>query len=164
MENTPKDDWFKKAIAIAILLIGASVFYYFIIFLPSEKRAEKDKEAQKEQALEAKIAEENLKEEERKQNLQICLEESEYQTTSSHLWLCSSIGRTEKSCGEVFASSKNVFDSLANYRRIFGVEKTVDDFDGFSEKCNCGLEKYRRDEFAVEKKERDDICFKTYGN
>lgn len=143
-------------ILIASILLGG--FYY-------ASQLSKQKSIEKQQQIEIDLKkEQETKEEQNKLNLQTCLDESEYQVTSSHLWLCSSIGRTEKSCGDVFAQSKNVFDSLINYRGIFGFEKTIDDFDRFSEECNCGLEKYRRDEFDTQKKDRDNICFRTYGD
>lgn len=36
--NWLKENWFKLSITIAIVLVGISVFSYFVIFLPQKER------------------------------------------------------------------------------------------------------------------------------
>lgn len=60
----------KLSVAIGILLISGSVSYYFVYFLPQQERA-------KTQAAALKEATAQLKEEERRVNLEACLSTAE---------------------------------------------------------------------------------------
>ncbi len=37
-----KQNWFKLIVGFFVLLVGLSLFYYFVMFLPAEKRSEAD--------------------------------------------------------------------------------------------------------------------------
>jgi len=51
MKNFLKENWFKLSFASAVILIGVSFFYYYVIFLPQkEQQAQRDKVLKEEQA------------------------------------------------------------------------------------------------------------------
>lgn len=154
MKDFLKENWFKVSIVVLVGLLVLSFSYYFVIFLPDQKRSIALNE-------ELKLIQEQTQKQEKEDNLKECLEESDYQVTSSHLWQCGSLGRSDKMCADVFGGSKSDLQSFYNYKEIFP-ESDSDKFLGFFEDCNCGLEKTRRDEFTKEKESRDSICFNLY--
>lgn len=156
-----KKHWFQLGI-LAIGFFIAWIVYSSLVIQPEKARQEEA--AQQETA--RITAETNEKE--RQANLDLCLAESEYERTSSHLWTCSSLERTPKSCGEVFGGASSVFEALGNYATHFKTNASIDPkyfdkFDAFIKTCNCGLEKYHRDEFDQEKSEKDKLCLFKYG-
>lgn len=160
-EDFIKKHWFQLGI-LAIGLFVAWIAYSSLVIQP--ERARQEEVAQQEAA---RIAME-IKEKERQVNLEQCLAESKYGKTSSHLWMCSSLGRTSKSCGEVFGGASSVLEAFGNYETYFETNASVDTnivekFNAYTETCNCGLEKYRRDEFDQEKSEKDKLCLVKYG-
>lgn len=61
MKTFLKENWFKLIIAIVILIIGISIGYYFVVFIPEQARIQREQEQasaqqaqEKEQALELK--------------------------------------------------------------------------------------------------------------
>jgi len=156
-----KKHWFKLSL-LALGIFTVWTVYSALVIQPEKARWEETLRAEA-----TRLAEES-NERLRQANLELCLSESEYQETSSHLWMCSSIGRVQKSCGDVFGGARSIFDALNNYRTVFGVSITqqqdiASKFETFIETCNCGLEKYRRDELGQEKIDRDKLCIEKYG-
>jgi len=153
--------WFQLAILVVVFFI-AWIVYNALVIQPNQARREEAA-----MTIAAQL-DAQTKESERQANLDQCLAESEYEKTSSHLWLCSSLERVPKSCGEVFGGASSIFEALGNYRAHFKTtasdEPTLfEKFDVYIETCNCGLEKYRRDEIDQEKSERDKLCLAKYG-
>ena len=110
------------------------------------------------------------KEKERQEKLDTCLQESEYERNSAHLALCGdpNVGRAPSSCHTIYGGVTSVFEALGNYAEYFetNVKEDPDFFDKYkkySKSCNCGLEKYRRDEMDQAKSERDTLCLARYG-
>ncbi|MEK7612014.1 MAG: hypothetical protein AAB407_01610 [Patescibacteria group bacterium] len=116
-----KEHWFK----VGILAIG--VFIVWILynaFVIQPQKAQEIEEA-KIAAEEARIATELEMEEERKINFATCLEESEYERTTSHLALCGdpNVGEAPKTCSEVFGGTKNYAEVLISYAKVFPANK-----------------------------------------
>ena len=44
MKEFIKQNWFKLSFAISVILIGFSVYYYFVFFLPSYKKGLADQQ------------------------------------------------------------------------------------------------------------------------
>lgn len=178
LQNFVKDHWFKIGV-LAICLFIAWIAYDALVAQPQRAL----------EAEEVRIAAELAKEEEKEENLAICLEESEFQRETAHLTLCAdpNIGRVPASCGAVFGGTNNYSEVMENYERAFPDKlpplsdfvtedslaiEAVDDFlaarneiiSPFFEACNCGLEKYRRDDLDSQREKRDELCLQKYGD
>lgn len=166
MKDFLKDHWFKIAV-LGVLIFIAIIIYNTMVLQPRiELNLERERIVAAEQ-----------KEEERQENLENCLLDSEYQRTSSHVALCGdpNVGRSPVSCSRVFGGITNTLEAIGNFRNEFpekisknegAFEKLIEDeqlVNEFWDECNCGLEKYRRDELDEKKESRDAICFQKYG-
>lgn len=159
-----RENWFKLGILLVGIIIAWIVYNALVVQPRNQARFE-----------EGKVAAEKEAEQKRADSLQTCLAESEYLRSASHLALCGdpNVGRTGKSCYNVFSGATSYLDALGSYKAEFNEldsDNYADNslriaqaFSDFRDKCNCGLEKYRRDALDTEKDKRDDICFKTYG-
>lgn len=167
-----EEHWFKSGILIIGIFIAWILYNTFVV----QPQQSLDMEAQR-------IAEEKEEEQNRKDNLATCLEESEYQRQTSHLAICGdpNVGYSKKACFDVFSGQSSYFGVLLSYRETFPdsmltassdsdeteraaiIAKNSDILQSFWDECNCGLEKYRRDELDLKKEKRDEICFQKYG-
>jgi len=172
------ENWFKLALVLVIPMTAVVLVYGFVIY-PENLR--KEERVMKDIAVSLQEAADDAKEQERVDDLNTCLEESDYQETTSHLALCGdpNVGESPLSCRVVFGGAQNVGDVIRAYNTEFPGElpelESIDDLDqNFSErldivnvfydKCNCGLSKNRRDELTEEKKYRDNKCYALYSN
>lgn len=171
MKQFLKDNWFKISILI-ILVFVALIAYNVLVVQPQKVR----------DAEQSKITNEQAAEQERKDNLKTCLEESEYQRSTAHLAVCGdpNVGHSSEKCFKVFSGTSSYSQVVSKYKEIFpnswlsipsgaSVEemgyifkKNDETLNDFWENCNCGLEKYRRDDLDVAKEKRDETCYKLY--
>lgn len=163
MSNMAKEFFLKHWFQLGILAVGlfiAWIAYSAFVLQPAADR----------QAEERAIVAAQTKEEERQTKLDTCLQESEYQRSSAHLALCGdpNVGRVPSSCQTIYGGATSVFEVLGNYAEYFDTNVTkdpdfFDKYEKYSKSCNCGLEKYRRDEMDQAKSERDKLCLAKYG-
>lgn len=186
MKSFLEKNWFKLSLLVVAPVCFLILIYGFVIYPENAHRI--DQEALRKQQLEEKLLAET-QEKERIKNLNVCLEESEFQEFSSHLALCAdpNIGRSLRDCSKVYSGTKNMTEVYFNFEKEFPgklpEEKLLSDvgllnadlweknynkragiLNDFSETCNCGLEKTRRDELTEDKKYRDNKCYVLYGN
>lgn len=175
--NWLQENWFKLALVLIIPFTSIVLVYGFVIYPENKREEEKSSNEQKEIL---RLATEKTAEEERVENLNQCLEESEYQESSSHLALCGdpNVGLSPRSCSAVFGGAKNVGDVIRAYNTEFPGKlpelTSLDDIENnynqrleiinpYWDECNCGLAKTRRDELSEEKKYRDEKCYALFG-
>jgi preprotein translocase subunit YajC len=182
MKNFLKENWFKLSFALAIILIGASVFYYFVIYLPQKEQmrieADKQTEEMKIKAEQNKLEQERLDdllkeqkikqaEEDREEKLNACI------ATAANLysdnWLNECIARvlSPKDCKKY----KGIYSAFDYYEQ-YPTEKTststiisLDDFNRFNEKkeaCSCMLPKTIADSLGETAQTEKSNCYKQY--
>ena len=89
------DSFIKIVLAAALLLLGVSVFYYLVVFLPHKEQAKLD---QQREGLAAKERLERQQEEEVEADLEECLSEVGDRYKSSWLEACRSLGLISSGC------------------------------------------------------------------
>jgi hypothetical protein len=154
-----KENWFKLALVLVIPITALVFIYGFVIYPENIRREEK---AAEQIRAEFEATQVKAKEEERVENLKLCLAESESQETYEHLAYCGENNRSPKLCSEVFAGAENTYDVLRNLKSHDSEKRLT--FDDAFEQCNCSLEGWIRDGFEEDKKERDQLCYSLYSS
>jgi len=107
------DKFFKIFISISILLIGGSIFYYFVIFIPQKEQARIELER-------IKVELEQREKERNKANLDICLTAAEASAKNSFVVICKSDKRVSGGDNKVceMGTAKDVIEFMnASYLR-----------------------------------------------
>lgn len=148
-------DILKMALAIAALLVGLSVSYYYILYLPSrDQRAAEDREAarkeEKEQANRARLAAEKLRADKRA-NYNVCL--SLAQATYNSRW--------EASCRERHSATLDSFNQCV--AADYGAAFCKANYKIEPEK-ECSLPNALADDYDVALREAKRLCLDEFNN
>ncbi len=87
------DSFVKVALAVALLLVGVSVFYYLVVFLPHKEQAILDQQSES-------LADKEGLEQQQKEEAEVGLEECLSEVGYNDRWLesCRSLGLIPPSC------------------------------------------------------------------
>lgn len=106
MKNFLKDNWFKLSISVAIILIGISVAYYFVIFIPQREETKLEQQTQeKEKEQEKELLNKKL--------LEDCLSNADNSLKSSFIAICNDDKRI--SGGDNMTCSTGTIEDTINY-------------------------------------------------
>lgn len=165
------ENWFKLIVTIIFLLIGISVFYYYVIFLPKKEQSRLDLDK-------AKAAQEILQQQKKDQlvqeqkdqgledkylaqvNLDKCLLEESNNYTFQWLQTCNSRGLLPNDCKK-FADSSYTSEQ-------FTTENHLSYYDGLKQyidkqnECSCRLPSSSAESIETRTKQNKDECFKKY--
>jgi len=153
-----KDNWFQVIIALAIILVAISVFYYFVIFIPQKEQARIDQQKQEQLAKDQKEQEAKQQAE---QALNTCLADAS--TSYSDQWYreCKSQGKLTNRC---IALHDMTLEEYAKEKNITADKQFTVWGDFYKEKngCSCRLPLDNADRINKSLQDDKDECFKKY--
>ena len=165
------DKIIKLSIVASVLLIGFSLFYYLVIFLPQKEQNRIDLQKQErlveENEKQAKIKQQKNKEieeqkekEEAERNLTNCLTDAEDSYYKSWNEMCKRLGKLSKECEEILFAD-NYFDYLKKHPE-FQSENSLKLFMKKQNECSCLLPSNHADTFDKRLQEDKNECYKKY--
>lgn len=178
MEKIDIDKIIKLSIVASVLLIGFSLFYYLVIFLPQKEQnridlqkqerlvEENEKQAKIEQQKNKEIEEQKEKEE-AERNLTNCLTDAEDSYYKSWSEMCKRLGKLSKECEEILFA--DTYGDYLEKHPEFQPEHSLDAIMGGHEKfmekrneCSCLLPTHHADTFDKRLQENKNECYKKY--
>lgn len=175
MNEFIKQNWFKLSFSVSVILIGISIFYYFVIFIPNKeevriKQEELKIEQAKQEQFEKQTREEKTKlEAEEALNSCVALADKNYVA----LWNqeCEDLGKLSIECKEILdLSYQEYLDkhnlTVEDYKKQRGITKEffgdVSDYYQRREDCSCRLVTSTANRFDDILQKNKDECFKKY--
>lgn len=177
MKEFIKDNWFKLCFAVSVVLIGFSVFYYFVIFIPEKERM-KAEQAKQEQV--DKELKEQKDKEESESALNNCISNAEKKYSDMWHKECKTQGKLTNECIDInelsfdeylkkyglttddYIEQRNLTPSDTNNLISARFSATIDYIKRSEDECSCRLLTSTADRFdeILEKDKAE--CFTRY--
>ncbi|HRN70799.1 MAG TPA: hypothetical protein PLS49_06490 [Candidatus Woesebacteria bacterium] len=158
-----KLDIFKIIIGLSLLIVSASVAYYFVIFLPNLEKQKIEQQESAQKLKQQQLIEQKNKQEENELSLSRCLlqaEESYHENWNSE---CESQGRLSSQCIELLKMSIDEYMQQNNFKTE-DTFKAVEEFYNEQSECSCRLPFENSDRIDSWRESAKNECYRKYNN
>ncbi|MEK7124722.1 MAG: hypothetical protein AAB877_03545 [Patescibacteria group bacterium] len=175
MKEFIKQNWFKLSFATSVILIGVSIFYYFVIFIPEKEEIRVKQEQLKiEQAKQEEVDKQTKEEQaklESKEALDSCISSAKSHYTE--LWNneCEYLGEISTTCKEILDLSYQEYLekyklTADDYKKQRGITAEffgdITDYYQRRDDCSCRLPTAKADRVDDTLQKDKEECFKKY--
>jgi len=155
LKNLDIDKILKLAIVAGIILVGFSVFYYYVIFLPQKERVKVEREQQEQVVEELK---EQREKEEARLSLDTCIANAEERYSDQWNRECKARGELTSRCLSLYEMT---FKEYQEEKGLEGIKGFADYYKERDE-CSCSLPTAIANDIGDYRDGLKAECFKKY--